>query len=159
MSAGHGTIFRMAKRGFASVVTHGSMLVIVDNRGFCSMAMVLSVVLFLFSTLFAATFTVSKDGRGRFSSVQKAIYAAKAGDEVVILDFGTCKEQATIDGTKNRLTLRSEKPRLRQPINCLNIEGISSPRRKPGSRMDKCVTTFLYRIPASAGMTPTYMGQ
>lgn len=78
--------------------------------------MVLSVVLFFFSTLSAATFTVSKDGRGQFSSVQKAISAAKAGDEVVILDFGTCREQVTIDSTKNRLTLRSEKPRLRQPI-------------------------------------------
>lgn len=57
------------------------------------------------SGLYAATFTVSKDGRGAFSSIQAAVNAAKPGDVVDILDAATYAEQVTIDSTKNSLTL------------------------------------------------------
>jgi len=63
--------------------------------------------------LSAGIFTVSQDGRGEYSSVQAAVTAAKAGDEVIILDFATYNEQVTIDSSRNRLILRSENPRLR----------------------------------------------
>ncbi|MFW6255104.1 MAG: hypothetical protein ACOC41_09280, partial [Chitinivibrionales bacterium] len=58
----------------------------------------------------AATFTVSQDGRGQFSSVQAAINAAGKGDIVRILDEAVYAEQVTIDSSKAGLTLTSANP-------------------------------------------------
>lgn len=66
---------------------------------------------FLFATsAWSATYTVSKDGRGAFTTISAAIAQAKAGDEIVILDNATYPEQVTIDSTKSGLTLRSSTP-------------------------------------------------
>jgi hypothetical protein len=62
------------------------------------------------SSLFAATFTVSKDGRGAYTTIQAAVTAARAGDIVMILDAATYPEQVTIDSTKSGLTLISSAP-------------------------------------------------
>lgn len=70
------------------------------------------IVLLSVQVILAATYTVSKDGRGQFSTVQAAIDAAKApGDVVEILDFDVYNEQVTIDSSKSGLTLRSENPK------------------------------------------------
>ena len=73
----------------------------------------LVIILFAAGISFGARYTVSKDGRGQYTSVQEAVKAAKSGDEVVILDFAVYEEQVTIDSSKNRLVLRSENPKLR----------------------------------------------
>ncbi|MBN1576814.1 MAG: hypothetical protein JW913_09695 [Chitinispirillaceae bacterium] len=70
-----------------------------------------AVVTLIASSLLAATFTVSKDGNGQFTSIQAAINAAGPGDEVIITDAAVYEEQVTIDSTKNGLILRSEQPR------------------------------------------------
>ena len=62
------------------------------------------------SSLFAATFTVSKDGRGAYTTIQAAVTASRAGDIVLILDAATYPEQVTIDSTKSGLTLISSAP-------------------------------------------------
>lgn len=59
----------------------------------------------------AATFTVSQDGTGQFTSIQQAVDMATAGDEVVILDADIYEEEVIIDNTKDGLTLRSQNPR------------------------------------------------
>jgi hypothetical protein len=94
------------------------------------------------STLTAATFTVSQDGRGQFTSVQKAVDAARAGDEVVILDFSTYKEQVTIDSTKNRLTLRSENPQLRNKPTISFLDNINQGPRNYEESQDQTKITF-----------------
>ncbi len=58
----------------------------------------------------AATFTVSKDGRGQFSTIQAAVDAAGRGDIVRILDNATYEERVDIDSTKAGLTLASANP-------------------------------------------------
>jgi hypothetical protein len=75
--------------------------------------LLLVVLLMMNVPLYPATHTVSQDGRGEYTSVQAAVNKAKSGDDVVILDFAVYKEQVTIDSSKNRLTLRSENPKLR----------------------------------------------
>jgi hypothetical protein len=62
---------------------------------------------------FAATYTVSKDGRGAFSTIQAAVdAAAKNGknNTVEILDQANYPEQVTIDSLSNGLTLKSTNP-------------------------------------------------
>lgn len=58
----------------------------------------------------AATYTVSKDGRGAFTTIQAAVNNAGKGDIVEILDAGIYPEQVTIDSNKHGLTLRSANP-------------------------------------------------
>ncbi|MDQ3001854.1 MAG: hypothetical protein M3Y08_11420 [Fibrobacterota bacterium] len=58
----------------------------------------------------SATFTVSQDGRGAFSSIKEAVKRAGKGDVVEVLDAGIYKEEVIIDSTKNGLTLRSSNP-------------------------------------------------
>ena len=57
-----------------------------------------------------ATFTVSKDGRGAFTTIQAAVDKAGKGDVVEILDAAIYPEQVTIDSNKHGLTLRSSTP-------------------------------------------------
>ena len=59
---------------------------------------------------FAATFTVSKDGRGAFSTIQAAVDRAGKGDIVEVLDQAAYPEQVTIDSTHSGMTLRSANP-------------------------------------------------
>ena len=63
----------------------------------CRWVKVVVLVFTAVYTLFAATYTVSQDGRGQYTSVQDAVSAAQSGDEVVILDLSTYEEQVTID--------------------------------------------------------------
>jgi hypothetical protein len=67
-------------------------------------------ICFMATLSLTATFTVSKDGRGAYSTIQAAINAAQPGDSVKILDAATYPEQVTIDSTKNGLTLTSSNP-------------------------------------------------
>ncbi|MEO6097595.1 MAG: hypothetical protein ABIW76_18845 [Fibrobacteria bacterium] len=57
-----------------------------------------------------ATFTVSKDGRGAFTTIQAAVDKAGKGDIVEILDAAVYPEQVTLDSNKHGLTLRSSNP-------------------------------------------------
>lgn len=59
---------------------------------------------------FAATYTVSQDGRGAFTTIQAAVDKAGKNDIVEILDQANYKEQVTIDSLHNGLTLRSSNP-------------------------------------------------
>ncbi|MBD3345719.1 MAG: hypothetical protein GF401_11720 [Chitinivibrionales bacterium] len=73
----------------------------------------LSAVLLVFAlstTLVAKTFTVSKDGRGAYTSIQDAVDAAGKNDIVKILDNAVYEEQVTIDSSKAGLLLTSENP-------------------------------------------------
>ncbi|NLD92918.1 MAG: hypothetical protein GX639_09645 [Fibrobacter sp.] len=58
----------------------------------------------------AAIRTVSQDvaDGGQYQTITNALKDAQEGDEIVILDLATYKEQVTID--KNRITLRSPSP-------------------------------------------------
>ena len=58
----------------------------------------------------AATFTVSKDGRGAFTTIQAAVDKAGKGDVVEVLDAAVYAEQVTIDSTHSGMTLRSAAP-------------------------------------------------
>ncbi|MFP4417034.1 MAG: hypothetical protein ACLFSB_07165 [Chitinispirillaceae bacterium] len=58
----------------------------------------------------AATFTVSQDGRGQFTSIQAAVNAAGRGDIVRILDDAVYEEQVTVDSSKSGLTVTSANP-------------------------------------------------
>jgi hypothetical protein len=58
----------------------------------------------------AATFTVSKDGRGAFSTIGAAMAKAGKGDVIEILDAAVYAEQVTIDSNHAGLTLRSSNP-------------------------------------------------
>ncbi len=58
----------------------------------------------------AATFTVSKDGRGAFTTIQDAVNKAGKNDIVEILDQANYPEQVTIDSNHNGLTLRATNP-------------------------------------------------
>ena len=78
-------------------------------RRSCTLALTLLLSL-AFLSVEAATFTVSKDGRGQYTSVQAAVNQAKAGDIVEILDAATYPEQVTIDSNHNNLTLTSAAP-------------------------------------------------
>jgi hypothetical protein len=65
----------------------------------------------------AATFTVSKDGRGAFSTIQAAVDKAGKNDIIEILDQAAYPEQVTIDSTHNGLTIRATNPEaLKKPI-------------------------------------------
>jgi hypothetical protein len=57
-----------------------------------------------------ATFTVSKDGRGAFTTIQAAVDKAGKGDIVEVLDQAAYPEEVTIDSARNGLTLRSANP-------------------------------------------------
>lgn len=63
-----------------------------------------------FFPLFGNTLTVSKDGKGKYSTIQAAINASYPGDSVLILDTATYPEQVTIDSSKNDLILLSSNP-------------------------------------------------
>ena len=81
----------------------------------------LTGVLLSICNLQAATYTVSKNGTGQFTSVQAAIYAAGADGAavvmIVILDTATYEEQVTIDSSCSGLTVRSSSPKsLRKPV-------------------------------------------
>ncbi len=58
----------------------------------------------------AATFTVSKDGRGAFTTIQAAVDRAGKGDIVEVLDQAVYAEQVTIDSTHSGMTLRASNP-------------------------------------------------
>ncbi len=58
----------------------------------------------------AATFTVSQDGRGQFSSVQAAVNVAGKGDIIKILDNAVYDEQVDIGPNQAGLLLSSENP-------------------------------------------------
>ncbi len=60
---------------------------------------------------FSATYTVSKDGSGNYTTIQAAIDNAQPGDVIEITDTSTYAEQVTIDSTRSNLTLRSKNPR------------------------------------------------
>ena len=47
---------------------------------------------------------------GMFTSIQKAVNAAKPGNVIEIQDLATYKEQVTIDSTKHGITIRSKNP-------------------------------------------------
>ena len=65
----------------------------------------------------AVTYTVSKDGRGAFSTIQAAVDKAGKSDIVEILDAAVYPEQVTIDSNRHGLTLRSANPAsLSKPI-------------------------------------------
>lgn len=64
---------------------------------------------FAAANVLSATYTVSKNGLGGYTTLKDAIEAAGDGDEVVILDYETYTEQVTIFEKKN-FTLRSENP-------------------------------------------------
>lgn len=68
------------------------------------------IAISLLGTAHGATFTVSKDGRGQFSSIQAAVNKAGKGDVVKILDAAVYNEQVTIDSTHAGLTLTSANP-------------------------------------------------
>lgn len=70
----------------------------------------LGLAILLPTLIHAATFTVSKDGRGAFTTVQAAVTKAGKGDVVEILDAAIYPEQVTIDSNKNGLTIRSSNP-------------------------------------------------
>jgi hypothetical protein len=59
---------------------------------------------------FAAIRSVSQDAAdgGQYRTISSALKDAQEGDEIIILDLATYKEQVTID--KNRITLRSPSP-------------------------------------------------
>ncbi len=72
---------------------------------------VFALAAFLIPALpFAATFTVSKDGRGAFSTIQAAVDKSGKNDIVEILDQANYPEQVTIDSTHNGLTIRATNP-------------------------------------------------
>jgi hypothetical protein len=58
----------------------------------------------------AATFTVSKNGQGAFTTIQAAVDKAGKNDIVEILDQADYPEQVTIDSLHNGLTIRSSNP-------------------------------------------------
>ncbi|MEO7425038.1 MAG: hypothetical protein ABI036_07615 [Fibrobacteria bacterium] len=58
----------------------------------------------------AAVHTVSKDGRGSFSSIQAAVDKANPYDEIEILDAAVYPEQVTVKFPLHHLTLRSGNP-------------------------------------------------
>lgn len=58
----------------------------------------------------AAEWTVSKDGRGQFSTVQAAVDRARPYDIVTILDAAVYEEQVTIRPPLHHFTLRSAAP-------------------------------------------------
>jgi hypothetical protein len=64
----------------------------------------------LAASSFAATFTVSKDGRGAYTTIQAAVDKAQPYDEVVILDTATYPEQVTLRSPLHHFTLRSSNP-------------------------------------------------
>ncbi|HEX2959767.1 MAG TPA: right-handed parallel beta-helix repeat-containing protein, partial [Chitinispirillaceae bacterium] len=66
-------------------------------------------VTFLFLTSVpAATLTVSKDGTATYNTIQAAVSAASAGDNIEILDQSIYEEQVTFDSTKKNLTLQAK---------------------------------------------------
>ncbi|MBN1578948.1 MAG: right-handed parallel beta-helix repeat-containing protein [Chitinispirillaceae bacterium] len=72
--------------------------------------LLLSISVCFAATVESATFTVSKDGSGKFTTIQAAIDAAAIGDEIIILDNAVYDEQVTIDSLHQGLILRSEDP-------------------------------------------------
>lgn len=86
------------------------MLALAVRRSYPILYMTLLASLLLVANLQAATYTVSKDGRGVFATIQAAINRAGPNDIVEILDAAVYSEQVTIDSTKYGLTLRSANP-------------------------------------------------
>jgi len=71
----------------------------------------ISLTALLLPTLpFAATFTVSKDGRGAYTTITDALAHAGKLDIIEILDAAVYPEQVTIDSAHSGLTLRSSNP-------------------------------------------------
>lgn len=87
-----------------------NMLALAVRRSYPILYMTLLASLLLVANLQAATYTVSKDGRGVFATIQAAINRAGPNDIVEILDAAVYSEQVTIDSTKYGLTLRSANP-------------------------------------------------
>jgi parallel beta-helix repeat protein len=84
-----------------------------EKRGFpAGRSVMAGLALAMLSALpaLSATFTVSQDGRGAFTSIKEAVKRAGKGDVVEVLDAGIYKEEVVIDSTKNGLTLRSSNP-------------------------------------------------
>jgi hypothetical protein len=68
-------------------------------------------------SLSAATFTVSKDGRGTYATIQAAVDKAGFHDVVEILDTATYNEQVTLRAPLHHLVLRSANPSsARKPV-------------------------------------------
>lgn len=70
----------------------------------------IAVFLLAIQLPFAAIRSVSQDAAdgGQYRTITSALKDAQEGDEIIILDLATYKEQVTID--KNRITLRSPSP-------------------------------------------------
>lgn len=65
----------------------------------------------------AAEFTVSKDGRGAFNTIQAAVDKAGSYDVVTILDADVYAEQVTLQAPLHHFTLRSANPTaLSKPV-------------------------------------------
>ncbi len=83
----------------------------------CSISVILACLSSTLSIpLFAATLTVSKDGRGDFNTIQDAVDHSQPYDVVTILDTATYPEQVTLRAPLHHFTLRSANPTaLRKP--------------------------------------------
>ncbi|MBD3418580.1 MAG: hypothetical protein GF398_00535 [Chitinivibrionales bacterium] len=67
-------------------------------------------ILSMAAIIAAKTFTVSKDGRGAYTSIQAAVDDAGKNDIVKILDNAVYEEQVDLDSTKSGLLLTSANP-------------------------------------------------
>jgi hypothetical protein len=93
------------------------------------------------SPLSAATYTVSKDGSGQYTTIMAAIKVAGPGDIVQILDAAAYPEQVTIDSTKNGLTLCSKNPTDMNKPRIIWRDTVNvSPRNYEESLVDSQVT-------------------
>jgi len=103
--------------------------------------LVAGMCLFCVLPLLAVTYTVSKDGRGMFTTIQEAVNKAAPGDIVQILDVVSYPEQVTIDSTKNGLTLTSVAPTaLNKPKIVWQDKVNVGPRTYAESRIDSMIT-------------------
>ena len=65
--------------------------------------------IFLISTFCSSSdLTVTKDGSGKYTTIQAAVNAAVSGDRIVILDSGIYEERVIIDSIKSNITLTSQ---------------------------------------------------
>ncbi|MBN1576914.1 MAG: hypothetical protein JW913_10195 [Chitinispirillaceae bacterium] len=114
------------------------------------------VVILMMQTVFAATFTVSQDGRGQFKTIQEGVNAAAMGDEVVILDVAVYKEQVTIDSLHQGLILRSENPQSPNKPTIQYQDRLNIGPTTAAEALDDSTITFDYngalRLIATAGV-------
>jgi len=81
------------------------------NTGCHTARQAIALTALLLPTLpFAATYTVSQDGRGAFTTIQAAVDKAGKNDIIEILDQAIYKEQVTIDSLHNGLTIHATNP-------------------------------------------------